>query len=276
MSGEPNRLVTAAIDAVAGGRDLSAQEASAVLAENGGRTPTILYAAVLATVSFLAMLLWQSASRRSEVAGNPAACEEMRVAVLMSITSIIGGLAEAALLVLIARIALALASDDSSVTFNLGPVHDWTVSVTVLLSTAAVLVLVRMAFQSMQTVLAARATFVTVANVRKSLIRRFLAADWALQSQQREGRLQELATTYATATSGAVGGITGIAISGFNLLALLGNRNRLSAVLNLSWRYLTWGHGGGIIVGDDPAPFLVDGPLPVGSDRGHGSGPSGA
>jgi len=61
-----------------------------------------------------------------------------------------------------------------------------------------------------------------------------------------------------------------------HLLALLGNRNRLSAVLNLSWRYLTWGHGGGIIVGDDPAPFLVDGPLPVGSDRGHGSGPSGA
>jgi len=61
-----------------------------------------------------------------------------------------------------------------------------------------------------------------------------------------------------------------------HLLALLGNRNRLSAVLNLSWRYLTWGHGGGIIVGDDPAPFLVDGPLPVGSDRGHGSGPFGA
>jgi NADH dehydrogenase len=61
-----------------------------------------------------------------------------------------------------------------------------------------------------------------------------------------------------------------------HLLALLGNRNRLSAVLNLSWRYLTWGHSGGIIVGDDPAPFLVDGPLPVGSDRGHGSSPSGA
>jgi NADH dehydrogenase len=59
-----------------------------------------------------------------------------------------------------------------------------------------------------------------------------------------------------------------------HLLTLLGNRNRLSALLNLSWRYLTWGHGGGVIVGDDPAPFLVDGPLPVGSDRGHGTVPS--
>jgi NADH:ubiquinone reductase (H+-translocating) len=59
-----------------------------------------------------------------------------------------------------------------------------------------------------------------------------------------------------------------------HLVALLGNRNRISAMLNLSWRYLTWGHGGGVIVGDDPPPFLVDGPLPVGSDRGHGTVPS--
>jgi hypothetical protein len=48
----------------------------------------------------------------------------------------------------------------------------------------------------------------------------------------------------------------------------------MSAMLNLSWRYLTWGHGGGVIVGDDPPPFLVDGPLPVGSDRGNGTVPS--
>jgi len=52
-----------------------------------------------------------------------------------------------------------------------------------------------------------------------------------------------------------------------HLLTLLGNRNRLSALLNLSWRYLTWGHGGGVIVGDDPLPFMVDGPLPVGTER---------
>jgi NADH:ubiquinone reductase (H+-translocating) len=61
-----------------------------------------------------------------------------------------------------------------------------------------------------------------------------------------------------------------------HLLTLLGNRNRLSAMLNLSWRYLTWGHGGGVIVGDDPAPFLVDGPLPVGSDHSHEARPSAA
>jgi len=29
------------------------------------------------------------------------------------------------------------------------------------------------------------------------------------------------------------------------------------ALLNLSWRYVSWGHGGGVIVGDDP-PAVPD------------------
>ena len=37
-----------------------------------------------------------------------------------------------------------------------------------------------------------------------------------------------------------------------HLFYLLGNRNRISTLINLSWRYLAWGHGGGVIVGDDP------------------------
>ena len=36
-----------------------------------------------------------------------------------------------------------------------------------------------------------------------------------------------------------------------HLATLLGGRNRISALVNLSWRYLTWRHGGGII-GDHP------------------------
>jgi NADH dehydrogenase len=37
-----------------------------------------------------------------------------------------------------------------------------------------------------------------------------------------------------------------------HLVTLLGGRNRISALINLSYRYLTWGHGGGVIIGDDP------------------------
>jgi NADH dehydrogenase len=37
-----------------------------------------------------------------------------------------------------------------------------------------------------------------------------------------------------------------------HLVTLLGGRNRINALINLSWRYLSWQRGGGIIVGDDP------------------------
>jgi hypothetical protein len=39
---------------------------------------------------------------------------------------------------------------------------------------------------------------------------------------------------------------------GLHLLYLLGNRNRVATMINLSWRYIAWGHGGGVIVGDEP------------------------
>jgi NADH:ubiquinone reductase (H+-translocating) len=41
---------------------------------------------------------------------------------------------------------------------------------------------------------------------------------------------------------------------GLHLFFLLGNRNRISALINLSYRYLSWGHGGAVIVDSDPPP----------------------
>jgi NADH dehydrogenase len=38
-----------------------------------------------------------------------------------------------------------------------------------------------------------------------------------------------------------------------HLVYLLGGRNRVATLINLSWRYIAWGHGGGVIVGDEPA-----------------------
>jgi NADH dehydrogenase len=43
---------------------------------------------------------------------------------------------------------------------------------------------------------------------------------------------------------------------GLHLLYLLGNRNRVATMINLSWRYIAWGHGGGVIVGDEPTEPL--------------------
>jgi NADH dehydrogenase len=41
-----------------------------------------------------------------------------------------------------------------------------------------------------------------------------------------------------------------------HLMYLLGNRNRIATLINLSWRYIAWGHGGGVIVGDEPTEPL--------------------
>jgi NADH dehydrogenase len=57
-----------------------------------------------------------------------------------------------------------------------------------------------------------------------------------------------------------------------HLITLLGGRNRLSALLNLSYRYVMWGHGGGVIVGDDP-PEVVPGGTPQ-SVPGAGATPA--
>jgi len=37
-----------------------------------------------------------------------------------------------------------------------------------------------------------------------------------------------------------------------HLVYLLGGRNRVTALINLTYRYLSWGHGGAVIVGDEP------------------------
>jgi NADH dehydrogenase len=53
------------------------------------------------------------------------------------------------------------------------------------------------------------------------------------------------------------GTLAWLAWLGLHLLYLLGGRNRVSTLINLSYRYLAWGHGGSVIVGDEP-----DQPLP--------------
>jgi len=47
------------------------------------------------------------------------------------------------------------------------------------------------------------------------------------------------------------GTIAWLAWLGLHLFYLLGNRNRVVTIVNLSWRYLSWSRGGGMIVGDD-------------------------
>lgn len=40
-----------------------------------------------------------------------------------------------------------------------------------------------------------------------------------------------------------------------HLYYLVGGRNRIATMVNLAWRYIAWGHGGGVIVGDEPPVY---------------------
>ena len=59
-----------------------------------------------------------------------------------------------------------------------------------------------------------------------------------------------------------------------HLFYLLGMRNRISTMINLSWRYIAWGHGTGAIVGDEPSEPLPSEASPPGI--AGSSGPDGA
>jgi NADH dehydrogenase len=47
-----------------------------------------------------------------------------------------------------------------------------------------------------------------------------------------------------------------------HLFYLLGGRNRVTTLINLTYRYAFWGHGGAVIVGDDPGTSSGH-PVPV-------------
>jgi NADH dehydrogenase len=56
------------------------------------------------------------------------------------------------------------------------------------------------------------------------------------------------------------GTVAWLAWLGLHLVYLLGGRNRLSTLINLTYRYVAWGHGGAVIVGDEPATRSGDEP----------------
>ena len=57
--------------------------------------------------------------------------------------------------------------------------------------------------------------------VRNLLVSDYLRASWALQADQRSGRLQELASSFASASAGQVSTLAGFLGAVFSLLAML-------------------------------------------------------
>ena len=83
------------------------------------------------------------------------------------------------------------------------------------------LVAIRTALGVWQARLNALTISAALSTVRKSIIARFLAASWSLQAAEREGRLQELLTTYANMVSVGIMSLVLGTVAVFSLLALI-------------------------------------------------------
>jgi|1186.fasta_scaffold00751_2 ATP-binding cassette subfamily B protein len=138
-----------------------------------------------------------------------------------SAAALAGAFAEAAVLVLVSRLAFALASGKDDVSTNFGPMGTVSVDFAVLIAVALTLVAVRVVFQVLQARLMTN-TFAGVwANARTRLLRSYLGASWSLQSEERDGRLQELVTTYASQAANSVFSLSQALVALLSLAAFL-------------------------------------------------------
>jgi ABC-type multidrug transport system fused ATPase/permease subunit len=146
---------------------------------------------------------------------------QRRRIIVLIVTSLIGGLLEAAMLILLARIAFALAAGQSEVHVSNSVLGNRSFDVWELLGAAATLTLVRMGLQWITTVMSNKTSLGVMLKLRRSLVRSYLRASWDLQSSQREGYLQQLVAGYTSTAAGAIGGVTNLITSGLSLAALL-------------------------------------------------------
>lgn len=118
--------------------------------------------------------------------------------------SILSGLTESAILAALAEAAAALVNGTSHAILGIGPAH-LMLSVGALLGATIVLALVRLALQWVVSYFPARIAANLQAELSNEVFTAFTQASWEVQSRDREGHLQELATNQvAQATLGAL------------------------------------------------------------------------
>jgi len=150
---------------------------------------------------------------------SPFLVGQRRRLALLSASSFAGGLAEAGALLLIAQVAFAIASEEAHARIGVGPVKA-SLSLGVLILVAGGLVGARVLLNVWQAHLAALTNADALNRIRVSLVTLYLNASWSLQAVEREGRLQELLTTYAQKCSDTLLTLSLGTAAAFNLIAL--------------------------------------------------------
>ncbi len=118
--------------------------------------------------------------------------------------SILSGFTEAGTLALVAQVATSLVNGSKYVNVHTGPFHLHS-TIGTLIDVAFALTLLRIVLQIPLSTLPARVAADVQATMRVRLFDAFVRADWAVQSRDREGQLQETMTSQVMqATGGAL------------------------------------------------------------------------
>lgn len=133
------------------------------------------------------------------------------------VLNLVGGVTEAAFLVVITRLAFAVTDGRD----RLGLVAGIRVDMKWALAIAASLVVIRFALAALAAREASTLTASITLSTRLSLAKDYLGATWPLQHGDRVGRMQELITTFAQRVTELTQSITGWVASALSLLALL-------------------------------------------------------
>jgi ABC-type multidrug transport system fused ATPase/permease subunit len=143
--------------------------------------------------------------------------------------SILSGFTEAGTLAVIAQVASSLIKGAKHVDAHLGPAHV-SASLGTLIEIAAALTFLRILLQVPLSILPARIVSGVQAGMRRKLFEAFSRASWGMQSQDREGQLQETMTNQVNqATAGALQ-MTMLINALFTFLVLMASALALNAV----------------------------------------------
>jgi ABC-type multidrug transport system fused ATPase/permease subunit len=151
-----------------------------------------------------------------------------RLMAALSVTSIISGVTEAAILAIVAQVAAALVNG-KNLHAQTGILH-LHASVATLLWIAFVLTLFRLALQWPLSVLPSRIAADVQERLRRRVFRAYVGASWGVQSQDREGQVQEIMTNQTSqATAGALQ-TTSLVTSSLTFIILMGWAVALSPI----------------------------------------------
>ena len=139
--------------------------------------------------------------------------------IALGLSAFLGGLAEAAVLLLVIKAALTIAAGTSIVEIHTGPVQV-TLGIGELLAVAFAVAIARFGLQAYAGYVSARMSADVITRTRRETFGDFMEASWDLQAKEEEGHLDDLMNRHVARTSSAVLNVAAGLNALFNFLAL--------------------------------------------------------